>query len=132
MFFTLPLKMLPVWQTIEGSFPSLQTGVGSALLRFAMVCVSTTIALLVPDFTFLCSLVGALCLGVVGLVLPPLMALKAPGILGPPGRTTLPLVVLNVLLLALGVLAVAFCTVMVVMTKVKVPVVLYVAGGGGT
>jgi hypothetical protein len=56
--------------------PSSNEGAWVPILRGVFVGISTVLAVAVPDFAFLVGMVGALCLGLVAFIFPPLMRLK--------------------------------------------------------
>lgn len=58
------------------AIPGVSTTTLENLMRCALAVASTVLAVWVPDFQFLMSFIGALCLGVIGFILPPLMYIR--------------------------------------------------------
>jgi proton-coupled amino acid transporter len=117
IFFTLPIKLLPALQTFERLLPSLKEGVWVPLFRLVLVLLAAIVAIAVPDLTFLVAIIGAFCLGIVGLLMPPLMALRQGAVLGI--KTTWAQVAINVTLAVVGCIAWLGCSYKVISDKVN-------------
>uniref|UniRef100_A0A6V2Z9D5 Amino acid transporter transmembrane domain-containing protein n=2 Tax=Emiliania huxleyi TaxID=2903 RepID=A0A6V2Z9D5_EMIHU len=147
VLFSLPIKMFPASQIVEEALFTHDTAAGEGAeeegggaaeaargaqqaggghshacgrtaARTALALVSLLTALSLPDFKFLVALSGALNVGVIAFVLPPLMyVLLARGAMRPAS------VAAHGLLCALGTVVTVLCTAMVVAQK------LHPAGG---
>jgi len=75
ILMTGPLIIVPCGELLEGKF-QLTSFWPRVAVRFAVCAVCVVIAVLVPGFVKVLSLVGSACVGTVSLVLPPLLHLK--------------------------------------------------------
>jgi proton-coupled amino acid transporter len=119
IFFTLPIKILPALQTFEGLMPMLKEGVWVPLLRLVLVSLAAVVAMTVPDLTFLVAIIGSFCLGIVGLVLPPLMSMRQAQVLGL--KSTWTQVAVNSFLALMGCVAWLGCSYKVIADKMNGP-----------
>jgi amino acid permease len=104
VFMTAPLLIVPCGELFESKWQT----TNHVAVRFGICLVSAVVAVLLPSFVQVLSLVGCACIGLVGFCIPPLLHLRLSSRSGSANRWSL---VVDGLLLTGGVAATAISTV---------------------